>query len=293
MATKIIILTGPTGVGKTAQSLAIARLLGSPVINCDSRQIYREMKIGVASPSTEELSGVRHYFIATHSIHQPYSAGDYEREAWDLVMQLAPSFEYLLLTGGSGLYIDAFLNGIDQMPVPDPVLRKELMQMAETPGGLNELRMRLREMDPVTYGRIDLSNKRRVMRATEVCLLSGKPYHTFLKNTPKKRPFSTEVLLMERPREELYRRIDRRVLQMMEAGLEEEARGLYRYRKLPALQTVGYRELFDHFEGKYPLEEAVRLIQRNTRRYAKRQLTYWRNVPRKEGHPLLRPDPSL
>ena len=156
-------------------------------------------------------------------------------------MQLAPSFEYLLLTGGSGLYIDAFLNGIDQMPVPDPVLRKELMQMAETPGGLNELRMRLREMDPVTYGRIDLSNKRRVMRATEVCLLSGKPYHTFLKNTPKKRPFSTEVLLMERPREELYRRIDRRVLQMMEAGLEEEARGLYRYRKLPALQTVGYR----------------------------------------------------
>ena len=116
MATKIIILTGPTGVGKTAQSLAIARLLGSPVINCDSRQIYREMKIGVARPSTEELSGVRHYFIATHSIHQPYSAGDYEREAWDLVMQLAPSFEYLLLTGGSGLYIDAFLNGIDQMP---------------------------------------------------------------------------------------------------------------------------------------------------------------------------------
>lgn len=293
MATKIIILTGPTGVGKTAQSLAIARLLGSPVINCDSRQIYREMKIGVARPSTEELSSVRHYFIATHSIHQPYSAGDYEREAWDLVMQLAPSFEYLLLTGGSGLYIDAFLNGIDQMPVPDPVLRKELMQMAETPGGLNELRMRLREMDPVTYGRIDLSNKRRVMRATEVCLLSGKPYHTLLKNTPKKRPFSTEVLLMERPREELYRRIDRRVLQMMEAGLEEEARGLYRYRKLPALQTVGYRELFDHFEGKYPLEEAVRLIQRNTRRYAKRQLTYWRNVPRKEGHPLLRPDPSL
>ncbi|HHV03134.1 MAG: tRNA (adenosine(37)-N6)-dimethylallyltransferase MiaA [Bacteroidales bacterium] len=293
MATKIIILTGPTGVGKTKQGLAIARLLGSPVINCDSRQIYKELRIGVARPAPAELALVKHYFIASHSIHQPYSAGDYEREAWDLVMSLAPTHPYLLLVGGSGLYIDAFVKGIDLMPLPDPELRKELILMAEDPGGLETLRARLKELDPVTYARIDLANKRRIMRAVEVCMLSGKPYHTFLSHTNRERPFEIEQLLMDRPRPELYERIDKRVIGMMEEGLPEEARGLYPYRKLPALRTVGYRELFDHFEGKYPLEEAVRLIQRNTRRYAKRQLTYWRNVPRKEDHPLLRPDPSL
>ncbi|HBG53178.1 MAG TPA: tRNA (adenosine(37)-N6)-dimethylallyltransferase MiaA [Rikenellaceae bacterium] len=293
MATKIIILTGPTGVGKTEQGLAIARLLKTPVISCDSRQIYRELCIGVARPSPEELARAEHYFIATHSIHQPYSAGDYEREAWDLIMSLAPSHDYLLMVGGSGLYIDAFISGIDQMPPADPVLRKELMVLAEEPEGLEELRSRLRTLDPVTYARIDLANPRRVMRAIEVCLLSGKPYHSFLRHTPKNRPFEIEVLLMDKPRRELYQRIDRRVDRMMEEGLMEEARRLYPYKKLPALRTVGYRELFDYFEGKYPLEEAVRLIARNTRRYAKRQLTYWRNVPRKEDHPLLRPDPEL
>ncbi|HPV87754.1 MAG TPA: tRNA (adenosine(37)-N6)-dimethylallyltransferase MiaA [Bacteroidales bacterium] len=293
MATKIIILTGPTGVGKTRQGLAIARLLGSPVINCDSRQIYKELRIGVARPDPAELALATHYFIASHSIHRPYSAGDYEREAWDLVMQLAPSHPYLLMVGGSGLYIDAFVKGIDQMPLSNPELRRELMLMAEDPEGLEVLRARLKQLDPVTYARIDLANKRRVMRAVEVCLLSGKPYHSFLSHTPRERPFEMELLVMDMPRKELYDRIDKRVIAMMEEGLEEEARGLYPYRKLPALQTVGYRELFDHFDGKYPLEEAVRLIQRNTRRYAKRQLTYWRDIPRKENHPLLRPDPSL
>jgi len=292
MATKIIILTGPTGVGKTEQGLAIARLLKTPVINCDSRQIYKELRIGVARPSPEELSQATHYFIATHSIHQPYSAGDYEREAWELVMRLAPFHDYLLMVGGSGLYIDAFIHGIDQMPLPDATLRKELMDMAEEPQGLEELRSRLRILDPVTYARIDLANKRRVMRAVEVCLLSGKPYHSFITHIPKKRTFEIEVLLMEKPRKELYDRIDKRVFHMMEEGLLEEARNLLPYRQLPALRTVGYRELFGHFEGKYPLEEAISLICRNTRRYAKRQLTYWRDVPRKEDHPLLRPDPT-
>ncbi len=284
---------GPTGVGKTSQSLAIARLLKSPVINCDSRQIYKELKIGVARPAEEELSQVKHYFIASHTIHQTYSAGDYEREAWDLVMKLAPSHEYLLMVGGSGFYIDAFTDGIDHMPPSDPEIREELARTAEDPQGYEALQFRLKELDPITWNRIDKANKRRVLRALEVCLSSGKPYHYFLKHTAKERPFEIEKIMMERPRAELYERIDRRADEMMKAGLLEEARSLYPYKKLPALQTVGYRELFAHFDGEYSYNEALRLIKRNTRRYAKRQLTYWRNETRTEDHPLLRPVPSL
>ncbi len=284
---------GPTGVGKTSQSLAIARLLKSPVINCDSRQIYKELKIGVARPAKEELSQVKHYFIASHTIHQTYSAGDYEREAWDLVMKLAPSHEYLLMVGGSGFYIDAFTDGIDHMPPSDPEIREELARTAEDPQGYEALQFRLKELDPITWNRIDKANKRRVLRALEVCLSSGKPYHYFLKHTAKERPFEIEKIMMERPRAELYERIDRRADEMMKAGLLEEARSLYPYKKIPALQTVGYRELFAHFDGEYSYNEALRLIKRNTRRYAKRQLTYWRNETRTEDHPLLRPVPSL
>lgn len=284
---------GPTCVGKTAQSLAIARLLQSPVINCDSRQIYKELKIGVARPTENELSQAKHYFIASHTIHRTYSAGDYEREAWELVMRLAPSHEYLLMVGGSGFYIDAFVGGIDHMPPSDPGLREELARRAEQPEGYESLQNQLKEMDPVTWARIDLANKRRVLRAVEVCLSSGKPYHYFLTNTPKKRPYEIEKIMMDRPREVLYERIDRRVERMMDEGLMEEARRLYPYKELPALQTVGYRELFAHFDGEYSYSEALRLIKRNTRRYAKRQLTYWRDVPRREDHPLLRPVPSL
>lgn len=284
---------GPTGVGKTSQSLAIARLLKSPVINCDSRQIYKELKIGVARPAKEELSQVKHYFIASHTIHQTYSAGDYEREAWDLVMKLAPSHEYLLMVGGSGFYIDAFTDGIDHMPPSDPEIREELARTAEDPQGYEALQFRLKELDPITWNRIDKANKRRVLRALEVCLSSGKPYHYFLKHTAKERPFEIEKIMMERPRAELYERIDRRADEMMKAGLLEEARSLYPYKKIPALQTVGYRELFAHFDGEYSYNEALRLIKRNTRQYAKRQLTYWRNETRTEDHPLLRPVPSL
>jgi tRNA dimethylallyltransferase len=284
---------GPTCVGKTAQSLTIARLLQSPVINCDSRQIYKELKIGVARPTENELSQAKHYFIASHTIHQTYSAGDYEREAWELVMRLAPSHEYLLMVGGSGFYIDAFVGGIDHMPPSDPGLREELARRAEQPEGYESLQNQLKEMDPVTWARIDLANKRRVLRAVEVCLSSGKPYHYFLTNTQKKRPYEIEKIMMDRPREVLYERIDRRVERMMDEGLMEEARRLYPYKELPALQTVGYRELFAHFDGEYSYSEALRLIKRNTRRYAKRQLTYWRDVPRREDHPLLRPVPSL
>ena len=292
MATKIILLTGPTGVGKTEQALAIARLLQTPVINCDSRQIYKELNIGVARPSREQLAAVKHYFVASHTIHQSYSAGDYEREAWDLVMRLAPSHKYLLMAGGSGLYADAFVKGFDPLPLPDAQLRKQLALQAEDPLGWEALRMRLKELDPVTYNRIDLDNKRRVVRAVEVCVLSGKPYHSFLSRIPRKRPFEIE-LMMTQPREELYSRSNQRVDIMLQAGLVEEARTLHKFKKLPALQTVGYRELFDYFEGKTTLDHAADLIRRNTRRYAKRQMTYWRDVPAVKDHPLLRPDPVL
>ncbi len=288
MATKIIILLGPTGVGKTALGVALARYLGSPVINCDSRQIYKEMNIGVARPSPEELAAVTHYFIATHSIHQAYSAGDYEREAWELVMKLAPDHEYLLMVGGSGLYIDAFCDGMDDLPESDPQLREQLNDKLLEPGGMEQLRAQLKLLDSVAYAQTDLSNSRRIIRALEVCLLTGRPYSSFLNNTKKKRPFEIEKIKLERPRAELYERIDRRVDVMMEQGLPDEARELYQFKELSALHTVGYRELFDYFEGKYSLEEAVSLIKRNTRRYAKRQMTYWRDVPKTEDHPLLR-----
>jgi tRNA dimethylallyltransferase len=293
MATKIILLTGPTGVGKTEQALAIAKLLKTPVINCDSRQIYKELNIGVARPSQEHLASIKHYFVASHTIHQSYSAGDYEKEAWELVMRLAPSYEYLLMAGGSGLYADAFVRGFDPLPSPDAALRKKLALQAEDPVGLEELRMRLKELDPVTYEKIDLANKRRVMRAVEVCILSGKPYHSFLSNTPRKRPFEIEHLVMTKPRDELYRRINSRVDVMVQEGLVEEARSLHVHKKLPALQTVGYRELFDCFEGKISLEQAIDLIRRNTRRYAKRQMTYWRDVSTPKDHPLLRSNPEM
>ncbi len=208
-------------------------------------------------------------------------------------MKLAPSHEYLLMVGGSGFYIDAFTDGIDHMPPSDPEIREELARTAEDPQGYEALQFRLKELDPITWNRIDKANKRRVLRALEVCLSSGKPYHYFLKHTAKERPFEIEKIMMERPRAELYERIDRRADEMMKAGLLEEARSLYPYKKLPALQTVGYRELFAHFDGEYSYNEALRLIKRNTRRYAKRQLTYWRNETRTEDHPLLRPVPSL
>lgn len=276
MATKIVILLGPTCVGKTAYSLALARQWDSPIINCDSRQVFKELAIGVARPPQTLLDQVRHYFIATHSIHQPYSAGQYELEAWDLVQQLAPSHETLLMVGGSGLYIDAFCNGMDDFPAPDPELRAQLNALLDSEGGLEQLRAQLQRMDPETYRTLDLSNRRRVLRAVEVCLLSGRSYASFKSHPEKERPFPIEKIGLDCPRDVLYDRINARVDAMVEEGLEAEARALYPYKDLPALQTVGYREWFDCFEGLITPAKAVELIKRNTRHYAKRQMSYWR-----------------
>lgn len=271
---ELVIVLGPTAVGKTDYSIGLAREYGSPVISCDSRQIYREMKIGTAPPSAEQLAAVPHYFIGTRSVTEPYTAGKYELDALALLDELFRDHATLVMCGGSGLYIDALCNGLDAFPDVDPQIREDLMTRLENEG-LEALRFELRRLDPQTYESIDPANRQRVVRALEVCIGTGRPFSSYKTAAARERPFSIRKIGLTREREELYDRINRRVDLMMEAGLEEEARSLLPYRDLPALNTVGYRELFDCFDGRYPLEEAVRLIKRNTRHYAKKQLTYW------------------
>ena len=279
MGRRLLVILGPPAVGKTSYSIRKALELGSPVISCDSRQLYREMCIGTAVPSPEELAAVPHYFIRTIPVTQNYTAGMYEADAMDLIERLfAEGHETLVVTGGSMMYIDALCYGLDDFPEVPLMLREHLMECLRDEG-VEVLAEQLRELDPVTCEEIDLSNGQRVIRALEVCLYTGQPFSSFKTRTVKDRNFTIEKIGLQRPREELYARINARVEKMMEEGLEEEARSLLPYRDLPALQTVGYREMFDYFDGKQDLETTVRLIQRNTRHYAKRQLTWWRRDP--------------
>ena len=279
MGRRLLLILGPTAVGKTDYSIEKALEVGSPVISCDSRQLYKEMRIGTAVPSPEQLARVPHYFIQTLSVTQNYTAGMYEADALALIGRLfAEGHETLVVTGGSMMYADALCYGLDDFPEVPMMLREHLMECLRDEG-VEVLADQLKELDPVTYQEIDLSNGQRVIRALEVCLYTGQPFSSFKTRTFKEREFTIEKIGLQRPREELYARIDARVLHMMEEGLEEEARNLVPYRDLPALQTVGYREMFDYFDGKHDLEETVRLIQRNTRHYAKRQLTWWRRDP--------------
>lgn len=276
MPRRLVIILGPTAVGKTDFSVRKALEYGSPVISCDSRQIYKEMSIGTAVPDKETLSAVRHYFIQTVPVTGTYTAGDYEREALELIGRLFDQgHETLVMTGGSMFYIDAVCGGLDDLPYGDPSLRASLWELLRTEG-VEKLAEDLKERDPLTYSRIDRKNRQRVIRALEVCLVSGRPLSSFKATGTRKRDFEIEKIGLMRPREELYSRIDRRVLGMIEAGLEDEARSLLPYRGLQALRTVGYKEMFDHIDGKTSLEETIRLIQRNTRHYAKRQMTWWR-----------------
>lgn len=273
---RLLIILGPTAVGKTDYSIEVARKYGSPIISCDSRQIYREMSIGTAVPSEEQLAAVQHYFIRTRSIHdEMYTAGKYELEAVALLERLfAEGHETLVMAGGSGFYIDAVCNGLDDFPPADQQLRAELSERLRAEG-VESLRLDLKHLDPESYETIDIANGQRVVRALEVCLMTGRKFSSFKTSMTKKRNFEIEKIGISRPRDVLYDRINRRVVQMMDDGLLEEARSLYAYRGLPALQTVGYRELFDYFDGKCSLDKAVELIQRNTRHYAKRQMTWW------------------
>ena len=295
MRRKLLIILGPTAVGKTDYSIETALGYDSPVISCDSRQIYKEMTIGTAVPSAEQLSAVQHYFIHSHSVTDVYTAGKYEVEALGLINRLfEQGHETLVMAGGSGFYVDALVNGLDDFPEADQGLRAELMRRLNEEG-VESLRMDLKALDPESYATIDIANGQRVVRALEVCLMTGKPFSSFKTSSRKERDFEIEKVCLTRPREVLYDRINRRVLQMVDEGLVDEVRSLVQYRDLPALQTVGYKEIFDWFdfeaglvstEGWGPtspgdgpvtsLERAVELIQRNTRHYAKRQISYWK-----------------
>lgn len=276
---KLIILLGPTAVGKTDYSISLAEQYGSPVISCDSRQLYRQMSIGTAVPSAQQLERVRHYFIQDHDVREPYTAGMYELEAIALINKLfEQGHEVLVMSGGSGFYIDAVCNGLDDFPPADPDLRANLTKRWHEEG-VEALRLELKILDPESYRAIDIANGQRVVRALEVCMMTGRPFSSFKTNSRKKRDFTIEKIGLSRPRPELYERIDRRAEQMLRDGLVEEVRGLLPYRNLPALQTVGYKEIFDFIDGKTSLEQALTLIQRNTRRYAKRQMTWWARDP--------------
>jgi tRNA dimethylallyltransferase len=272
----LIVVAGPTAVGKTDLCVRLAQALQTEVISADSRQFYRELNIGTAKPSEAELQGVTHHFINSHSIDTLYSAGSFERDALAVLDTLFKTKDVVILTGGSGLYIKAVCEGLDDLPETPPELRSELMKRLETEG-LEVLQTQLQTLDPIYCTQNDLQNTQRVVRALEVSLLTGKPYSSFREHQPAQRPFNIIQIALERDREELYRRIDARMDGMLAAGLVEEVRSLSNYRFHNALQTVGYKEVFDYMEGLYDYDEMARLLKRNSRRYAKRQITWFKH----------------
>ncbi len=274
----LIVITGPTASGKTAWAIDLARHYRTEIVSADSRQFYREIPIGTAQPSADELAAVPHHFIACRSISEELNAGRYEVEALEVLGDLFKRHEKVILTGGSGLFVDAVCKGLDLIPLIDPSVRDSL-NLRHRKEGLRPLQELLREVDPVWYQTTDLNNPQRVIRALEVYLGSGKPYSTFLRNEPKPRPFRIIKFAIDLDRQILYERINARVDEMMAAGLLEEARRVYPLRHLKPLETVGYTELFDYFSGQITKPEAVELIKRNTRRFAKRQLTWLRRDP--------------
>lgn len=274
---KLIVLTGPTGVGKTDLCLNLAEHYGVDIINADSRQLFSEIPIGTAAPSAQHMQRVRHYFVANHHIGDYYSASIYEQEVMAMLNERIAKGECLLpiLTGGSMMYIDAVCNGIDDIPTVDDATRA-LMKQRLADEGLEALVEELHRLDPEHWAIVDKQNPRRVVHALEICHMTGKTYTSFRIGEKRKRPFDIIKIGVNRPREELYERINARVLQMMDEGLEEEARRMLPYRENNALNTVGYKELFSYFDGDIPKEEAIRQIQSNTRRYARKQLTWYK-----------------
>ena len=264
---------GPTGVGKTELSLALAEQLGSPIVNADSRQIYRELPIGTAAPTTAERARVKHYFVGTHSLTEDYNAGQYERDAMALLEQLFAEHDTVVLSGGSMMYVKAVCEGLDEMPFVSPDLRVSLREAYEQQG-LEWLQAEVAAADPDYWREVDQCNPQRLLHALEICRASGQPFSTFRKGQQKERPFRVVKIGLTRDREELYSRINARVLQMMAAGLQQEAERVIPYRQCNSLQTVGYKEMFRFLDGEWTEEEAVRMIQQNSRHYAKRQLAW-------------------
>jgi len=274
----LVVITGPTAVGKTEICMRIAQHYGIPIINADSRQIFRELKIGTAAPTEEQQRQVRHYFVGSLSIDDYYSASMYEQDVMKLLDTLFDTSDYALLTGGSMMYIDAVCNGIDDIPTVDEETRSKLKQRLSEEG-LEALCEELKRLDPEHYEIVDKQNPRRVVHALEICIMTGKTYTSFRTNERKERPFRIVKIALNRPREELYQRINARVDQMMRDGLLEETRRLYQRRHLNALNTVGYKELFTYLDGDWTLEEAVERLKGNTRRYARKQLTWFKKDP--------------
>ena len=277
-AKTLIVITGPTAVGKTALCLDIAQHFGIPIINADSRQIYKELKIGTASPTSEQLQLVPHYFVGSLSLTDYYSASLFEQQVLEILSRQFREHDFALMAGGSMMYIDAVCDGIDDIPTVDDVTRETLKQRLKEEG-LEALVEQLRELDPEYYEVVDRQNPRRVVHGLEICLMTGRTYTSFRKREKKERPFRIVKIGLNRPREELYDRINQRVDQMMQQGLLEEAKALYPMRQMNALNTVGYKELFDYLDGRWPLEEAVERIKGNTRRYARKQLTWYKKDP--------------
>ena len=274
----LLVIVGPTAVGKTGLSISLAKELETHIISADSRQFFREMNIGTAKPTTDEMKGVKHYFIDHLSIHDVYNIADYEKDALDCVAREFLKKDLLILTGGSGLYVKAVCEGIDDIPAVDPEIRQSLNELLEEKG-IDHLSQNLKRQDPAYFSKIDLNNPQRIIRALEVCLGTGKPYSSFLKGRKQKRPFEIVKIGLNLSRELLYARINQRMDGMVSSGLFEEAERLYPFKELNALQTVGYKEIFDYLDGEYDRREAIRLLKRNSRRYAKRQLTWFNRDP--------------
>jgi len=281
-----IFLVGPTGVGKTALAVRVAEALGTEIISADSRQVYRELSIGTAVPSNEQLGKVRHHLVHDRSVKENYNASMFEMEALHILKRLFSEHNTVVIAGGSGLYIQALIEGIDDVPGVDPEIRRSLLVRLYDEG-LESLRFELKKLDPDSWASIDLKNPARILKALEICMTTGKPYSSFLTRKSKQRDFSALKIGLNMDRNLLYDGINKRVEEMMEDGLLDEVRSCMDYRDLNALNTVGYKELFDYLDGRISLDTAVQLIKRNSRRYARRQLTWFK---RDEEIPWFCPD---
>jgi len=271
----LIVLLGPTGVGKTELSLQLASKFESPIISADSRQLYKDLVIGTAAPTAEELNRIKHYFVGNLELTDYYSASQFEEDVIQLLENLHQSHETVIMSGGSMMYIDAVCKGIDDIPTIDETLRAEVFALFEKEG-LEPIRQQLKILDPVFYNQVDLQNHKRVIHALEICLMTGKPYSSFRTNSIKKRPFEILKIGLTRDREELYERINSRVDKMMEDGLLDEARSVYPYRHLNSLNTVGYKELFRFFDGEWSLDFSIEKIKQNSRIYSRKQMTWFK-----------------
>lgn len=270
----LIVITGPTGVGKTDMSIDIAEKYHTEIISCDSRQFYKELNIGTAKPGLEQMKRVRHHFINHISIHDYYNASKFEFEALGLLKKLFRKKHLVIMTGGSGLYIDAVCEGIDDLPPVNFDVREKLEKEYQEKG-IENLRMKLKILDPEHYRKVDLRNHKRILKALEICLQTGKPYSKWLRKENKKRDFKIIKIGLMKNRDLLYAGINERVNRMIGSGLIEEAKNLYQYRNMNSLNTVGYKELFRYFDGDITKEKAIELIKRNSRRYARKQLTWF------------------